>query len=90
MSDKRTVTIEFEDLLDVVNCAETYGYDRAVLLDAIAAWCDRRVSDAEIDTYAACFLTMKGYGVEDQRAAQVQLRAWRDRYCGPPDARHGS
>lgn len=76
----RTVTIDLEEILDVVSAAEDYGYGDDVLFDALANWAGA-VSDAEIAEHATAFLS------EDY--VRRRLTEWRDRYCKPGTAKEG-
>jgi hypothetical protein len=86
----RKLSIELDDLLDLVNCAEDYGFADDVFLDAAAEWMGRKLSDAEIEEFAARYLTpemeAKGYSEEDAGSTPESLRAFRDRYITPKPA----
>ena len=77
-----TVTIPRSEILDLINCAEDYGFQRDVLLDAFAGWLGRSVSDEDITAYIAEYIPPeKGYGEEDAAATRERLEEFRKRYC---------
>lgn len=80
----RTIPIKVSDILSLVNCAESYGFNDDVLMSTFAEWCGY-VSNTDIEQYATWFLSLqaaeRGYTEEDYDCAIDQLTAWRDRYC---------
>jgi len=80
----RPLTVDLDSVLELVSCADDYGFNRDILVSAFAEWTGP-VSDAEIAEYAAWFLTPEaeeqGYGQEDADEAQERLTEWRDKYA---------
>ena len=81
---KRRLTIDADDVLDLVHAAEDYHWG-SPLLCTLADWLDRTITDDEIEAFAMQFLTpemlAKGYGDEDATAARERLTAFKKRYC---------
>ena len=71
------------DLLDLVSCAATYGFDRDVFYDACADWLGNELSFEEIDAFAESYRERQteGYTEEDVQHIRQELRRFRDRYC---------
>ena len=80
----RDVTIDLENILELVHCAEMYGLAKSTLMGRLANW-TKYVSDEEIEAYAAEYLTEKskaeGYSEEDYEVAIETITEWRNRYC---------
>lgn len=81
----RKLEIEIDEVLSLVSCAQDYGFANALLFGAFASWCSGKVSDDEIENYAADFMTpesiAKGFSEEDYDDIKERLTEWRDRYC---------
>jgi len=80
----RNVTIPLSELLSIVSCADDYGHNNGVLMDAVAKW-SGWVTDKEIEEYADWFVTpeayKQGYREVDREESTERLTEWRDRYC---------
>lgn len=79
----RTVSIEVNEIIDLMCCAEDYGYDDPVLMDAFYDWVSP-LTDERIEEYARSFLAenrqQQGYTEEDADSARRRLRDIRARY----------
>ena len=82
----RKVEFSLNDVLDLVGCANDYGFGHEILLSAFAkqsGW----VTDEEIRAYTDWFVTPEareqGYGEEDRDKQRERLTAWRATYCKP-------
>lgn len=75
----RVLQIPIENVLNLVVCAEDFGFQEA--------WSDfaamtRWVSDEEIIEYSESILTEgSSYTEEDVESHKERLKTWRDRYC---------
>lgn len=85
MEPRKTVQVEVSNILSLVHCAEDYGHGNGVFMEAMANFLGYACSDAEIEAYAAGYLTpesrVTGYSEEDYESAKERLTEWRDRYC---------
>jgi len=88
----RKIETDLETILDLVNCAEDYGFRDDVLFTVfrdMTGW----VTDEEIKAYADRFLTpefrAQRYSEEDAESSTLRLTEWRDRYCKNPAADQG-
>ena len=79
---KPRIRVDLDDLLSLIACAEDYGFGHPILMDAFRSWL-APITDAEIEAYAATFLTderrAQGYGEEDAVEVVERLRAFRAR-----------
>ncbi len=75
----RKIEIDLDDILELVNCAEDYGFANDVLLNAFASF-TVEVTDEEIKSYATKLMEEDGYGQEDYDEAIEVLTTWRDRF----------
>ena len=79
----REVQVPLNDILEIVNCAYSYGFGRDILLYTLAEWAGD-VTDKEIKDYAEWFISKeakdKGYTPEDYDEAIEILSEWRARY----------
>lgn len=80
----REIKTALHNILDLVNCAEDYGFQDDVLMTAfrdMTGW----VTDEEIEAFVQGFMTpemqAKGFGEEDAEAARTRVTEWRNRYC---------
>ena len=83
-STPRSITVPLSELLSIVSCANDYGHNNDVLMDAIAKW-SGWVTDEEIKGYADWFVTLEahkqGYKEIDRDESTERLIEWRNRYC---------
>lgn len=68
------------DVLDMISCAQDYGHNTSMVLGFLAGLLGNKLSDEEIFEYAETFLEDEGYGVEDQKRAIEELKAFKERY----------
>lgn len=84
----RKVECDLKVILDLICCAEDYGFAKPMLLDGLAE-ITGPVTDAEIIEFAAEFMSLEmqeqGYGEEDQQSALERLTEWRDQYARSTD-----
>jgi hypothetical protein len=59
-----TVRVSKEEILDVLSCAEDYGYKKPIILQTLTAWYGP-ITEAEIDAFAAGYTEEDGYAEED-------------------------
>jgi len=83
----RAVVTDLHNILDLINCAETYGYGDEVFYDGMFEMIGK-VSDGEIEVFAReQFLTdearKQGYGEEDYENSIERLAELRDKYERP-------
>jgi len=79
----RNLSINLDDVLDLVVAAESYGYGDSVFYSTAFGW-TKPLTDAEIEEFAASFLRPEhraaGYTEEDRDNARERLRELRARY----------
>jgi hypothetical protein len=75
----RIITIPLSEILDVVCCAEMYGFQDDVLMSALAYWAES-VSDEEIHQFALDYSQKDGYTEEDYDAIVEKLHWWKEKY----------
>lgn len=79
----RTISTNLHNILDLVACAEDYGYGKSIFYSAMfeIMW---PLSDLEIEVYAKRFLhpdmVAQGYGQEDYEVNKDTLTELRERY----------
>lgn len=80
----RTLAVDLAKVLDVVACAQLYGYEEDVLSIALGKMTGP-VDDAEIQEFANWYATdagrSQGYGEQDRDAVLLILTAWRDQFA---------
>lgn len=77
----RKVQVDLEDLLDLVNAAEDFGYADDVFMSTMADWAGK-VTMAEINEYGDLLAQQPGFSEDDGENAVETLKAWRKQYCG--------
>lgn len=79
----RKVEVDVFEILDLVSCADDYGFNDDVLMSALMGMC-AEVSDEEIDEYCSFFTSEKGraegYSEEDAEEVFGRISVWRDKY----------
>jgi hypothetical protein len=85
MMTTRAISVGLSEILSLIGCAEDYGFQNDVLMDAFATMLGHQLSDEEIEQFASSFLTpemvSEGYGPEDADEQRERLIAWRNGYC---------
>lgn len=81
----KTATVELDDILSLVSCARTYGYEDDVLFDAFAAWAiEAGIVDEDCKAYADDFLSEKskaqGYTEEDRNESLESVMEWKKKF----------
>lgn len=83
---RTAVTVELDDILSLIHCAQDYGHGNAVFMDAMAGMLGRELSDDEILAYADDYITpesrSRGYSEEDRASAIEALREFKVRFIG--------
>ena len=77
----REIKTDLENILSLIACAETYGYDDDVLFDAFRSMLDSKLTESEIEWYARLVESEEGYTEEDYEAIKETLRRFKNRYC---------
>ena len=77
----RPLTVSSEWVLSLVSCADDYGFNDDVLMDAFAQILDGRLSDKEIEYYARSVANQDGYTEEDFECITNRLNDFRSQYC---------
>jgi hypothetical protein len=77
----RKIEIEISEILDLVNCAEDYGFEDDVLFDAFAEFLGYKLSNEEIEIFSKSFLKEEGYGKEDYNQIKKRLFDFKTKYC---------
>lgn len=75
----RQITIELPEILDLVSCAEDYGFADDVFMCSMYEFCGD-VSDAEISEFAQALASKEGYSSEDGEEASDRLTEWRNKH----------
>lgn len=86
----RELKIDLSEILDLVSCAQDYGFADDVLMCSLYDFTGD-VSDEEIKDFSASFLTpemrAQGYSEEDQEQTAERVTEWRDTYRAAADRR---
>jgi hypothetical protein len=72
-------TIDQDEVLDLVNCAEDYGHWNSVCMFSLYDFA-KPVTDNDIKRYSLSLKDSNGYGDEDREGAIERLTEWRDRF----------
>ena len=80
MKNDRELTTTLENILSLISVADDYGFHQSVLLDAFADMMDRKLSEDEIQAYAASVLLDPDYGEADYDSIIEVLTEFKDRY----------
>ncbi|MFA5026048.1 MAG: hypothetical protein WC503_06085 [Candidatus Shapirobacteria bacterium] len=79
----RPITIPLEELLDLLSCAEDYGFDDDIFYNFVFSYINP-LTDEEIEEFAQTFLTeaaiRKGYGEEDYQNIKYKLTKLKETY----------
>lgn len=75
----RPITTDLHNILDLIVCAEGYGFKDDVLFTAFRDMI-HSLSDEEIETFSREMASKDGYGDEDYEHAVEQLNEFRDKY----------
>ncbi|QHU99989.1 hypothetical protein [Synechocystis sp. CACIAM 05] len=80
----KTINVDLSDILELIHCAEVYGFANPVLLEAFAEMAGS-VSDQEIiefaqEKYLSDEARSQGYSEEDYKSAISVLTNWRNKY----------
>jgi hypothetical protein len=82
----RTVEVDLELILELISCADDYGYRKSILLSGFAEMVGE-LTDADIEEYVARFTTpeylAQGYSEEDADNARECLSVFRSEYLRP-------
>jgi len=80
---KRFVTIPLEELLDLLSCADDYGFDGDIFYDFVFSYINP-LTEEEIEEFAQTFLTEeaknRGYGEEDYHNIKNKLMELKEAY----------
>lgn len=77
----RKLKIELRDILELITCAEDYGFKDDVLFDSFADMLGRELTDEEIECYARELESLEGYGEEDYEDVKERLEEFKEQYC---------
>jgi len=77
--DTNNRTIDQDEILDLVNCAEDYGHWNRVCMGSLYDFA-KPVSDDDIKRYSESLTSDNGYGDEDRSGSIARLTEWRDQY----------
>ncbi len=78
--NKRIISINVDDILSLISCAETYGFSNSVLLGTFRDWLDDKLSEKEIQNYAKDVASTEGYSEEDGDNAAETLKEFKNRF----------
>lgn len=70
-----------DNILDLINVAETYGFYNDVLLDAFAEMMGYRLADQDIERFARSIQKEKDCTIEDYRSTAKNLLEFKKKYC---------
>jgi divalent metal cation (Fe/Co/Zn/Cd) transporter len=76
----RQLTTPLDNILSLIHCADTYGHNNGVMMDAFAGLMDRKLSQEEIEAYAKELSEEEGYGQEDYDDAVETLTRFKKKY----------
>jgi len=77
----RIIKTNLDNILDLIDCARDYGFERDVLFNAFSEMLDSKLTNEEIESYARNVEAMEGYGKEDYEAVKERLKDFKDKYC---------
>ena len=70
-----------DNILDLINVAEDYGFGDDVLLDAFAEMMGYKLSDQDIEKFAKKIQHEKDCTIEDYNSTFENLMEFKERYC---------
>lgn len=76
----RKLTTSLDNILDLINCAETYGFDSDMLFDSFAEILEHKLNQEEIQLFAKAIAALPGYGEEDYTSAKERLTEFKEKY----------
>lgn len=80
----REISINIDDILSLIHCAEYYGFADDVLFTSFRDWLGRKLTDEEIKIFAQEYFTpenrAQGYSEEDYESAVETLNEFRNKY----------
>lgn len=78
----REITIPIESILDLISCAEDFGFNDSTLMSNLFKFMGNKLSDEEIKEFAESYLANgSGYGEEDVEMITDTLTEQRNKYC---------
>ena len=76
----RELKIELFDILELISCAEDWGFVHDVLFDAFAEMLEYPLSDEDIESYSRSIEALKGYGAEAYKQTRSRLIEFKKKY----------
>lgn len=76
----RELTVDLDDLLSLVNCAEDFGFGSSMFYGAMRDWAGK-VTKKEIRAYAKALAATEGYSEDDGESAEYNLMRWKETYA---------
>jgi hypothetical protein len=77
----RKIKIKLDQILELISCADDYGYQHDVLFDAFGEIIQYNLTDKEIESYARKIEAMKPYSEEDYEVIKERLAKFKEKYC---------
>ena len=77
----RKLDVSIASILELISCAEDYGFESDVLFDSFSAMLDNTITDEEIENYARSVEAEEGYGEEDYIGIKEKLNDYKCTYC---------
>lgn len=79
----RVIKTNLENILDLIVCANAYGFEHNILFDAFREMLDSKLTNEEIENYARSVELLYRYSEEDYEATKEQLKDFKNKYCSP-------
>ncbi len=76
----KNVIVPVSEILSIVSCAESYGFDDDVLLSTLAEWLEKIITEDDLEQYSRELSKKDGYGEEDYHACLDTLTEWYNTY----------
>jgi len=76
----KNITIPRLEILDLIACAEDYGFADDVLFAAFSNWLIS-ISNSDIETYLVEYIPLDTYSKEDADNIREKFKSFNKRYC---------
>lgn len=74
------VEVEKLQIIDLISCAETYGFDDSLLIGSLFMFLGYNLTPEEIEEYAQDLSSQTGYGIEDYEETVKTLKDYAIKY----------
>jgi len=77
----RKVTTTLDNILDLISCADSYGFEDDVLFTAFGDMLNKKLTNEEIESFARSVEVQDGYSEEDYQEIKEKLAEFKNKYC---------